>query len=312
MNIRYRMTGINFLLPVSFLLLNICTGAHSLFGQYLQFGQKITVDDTLFSSRGYSIAISYDGNTMTMGGPADNNYQGAAWVFQYSGNKWIQAGKKLYVQDSTTSSLGSSIAISSDGNTIVVGGPNNNSNEGAAWVFTRSGSQWVQQGGKLQGTGGTALAYQGNSVDISSDGNTLIIGGNANNSYTGAAWIFVRSGNTWTQQAALNISKPFDGSEFGISVALSANGNTALIGEPRDSSSYGAAWIYTRTADKWTVRKKLVPVDGILYPAFGSSVKLSSGGNVAIVAGQYDNGTKGAVWIFEGSGTQCAQINIIL
>src|SRR5438552_4080123 len=70
----------------------------------------------------------------------------------------------------------------------------------AAWAFTRTGSTWSQQGNELVGTGAIGLPTQGNSVAISADGNTAIVGGPFDNSRAGAAWIFTRSGGLWTQQ----------------------------------------------------------------------------------------------------------------
>jgi hypothetical protein len=108
---------------------------------------------------------------------------------------------------------GMSVALSADGNTAIVGGPGPNNSDrdrspvvgpaGAAWVFTRSGGAWRQQGGKLVGTTseyGGGLWSQGASVALSSDGNTAIIGGPSDNRTTGAAWVFTRSGSIWAQQ----------------------------------------------------------------------------------------------------------------
>jgi hypothetical protein len=84
---------------------------------------------------------------------------------------------------------GISVALSADGNTAIVGGPFDNSNAGAAWVFTRNGGMWTQQGDKLVGSGASGDAGQGNSVALSC--NTAIVGGPLDNSSAGAAWAFV-------------------------------------------------------------------------------------------------------------------------
>lgn len=95
---------------------------------------------------------------------------------------------------------GWSVAISSDGNTAIVGGPDDNSNAGAVWVFTRIGGVWTQQGSKLVGTGSAGNAWQGWAVAISSDGNTAILGGFHDKNNAGAVWVFTRSAGVWTQQ----------------------------------------------------------------------------------------------------------------
>jgi hypothetical protein len=106
-----------------------------------------------------------------------------------------------------------------------VGGPNVDGG-GAAWVYTRSGGIWTQQGDKLvgTGTGNNAPAQQGYSVALSGDGNTAIVGGPSD--VTGAAWVFTHSGGVWTQQG----SSYFGNAGQGYSVSLSGDGNTAIAG----------------------------------------------------------------------------------
>ena len=94
---------------------------------------------------------------------------------------------------------GTSVALSGDGNTAIVGGPNDNSSAGAAWIFTQSNGAWSQQGSKLVGTGAVGNPQQGISVALSTDGNTAIVGGPNDNSSGGAAWVFSRNARgVWT------------------------------------------------------------------------------------------------------------------
>jgi hypothetical protein len=85
---------------------------------------------------------------------------------------------------------GSSVALSADGSTAIVGGPGDDNVVGAAWVYTRSGGVWTQQGTKLVGTGAVGRALQGVSASLSGDGNTAIVGGENDSNGAGAAWIF--------------------------------------------------------------------------------------------------------------------------
>jgi len=71
-----------------------------------------------------------------------------------------QGGKLLGTGEVGNAELGNSVAVSSDGNTAIVGGPGDNGNAGAAWVYTRSGGVWTQQGGKLVGSGAVGGAYR--------------------------------------------------------------------------------------------------------------------------------------------------------
>jgi hypothetical protein len=119
------------------------------------------------------------------------------------------------------------------------------------WVFTRSGTTWTQQGPKLVGTGATGHASQGWSVALSGDGNTALVGGDGDNGYVGAAWVFTRSGTTWTQQGRKLVGTGATGgdAEQGFSLGLSSDGNTALIGGPGDNDNMGAVWVFaTRQA----------------------------------------------------------------
>ena len=134
---------------------------------------------------------------------------------------------------------GFSVALSADGDTAIVGGlaDNDVNGPGAAWVYTRNGGVWTQQGSKLLGTGAVGSARQGKSVALSADGNTAIVGGNGDNSDTGAAWVYTRNGGVWTQQGSKLVGTGAIGAaEQGFSVALSADGNTAMVGGPSSLS----------------------------------------------------------------------------
>jgi hypothetical protein len=111
---------------------------------------------------------------------------------------WSQQGPKLVGTGAIGAFVeqGWSISLSSDGNTAIVGGPGDNGDTGfgvgAAWVFTRSGRVWTQQGRKLVGTGNVDNARQGQSVSLSGDGGTAIMGGPFDNNDVGAAWVFAQ------------------------------------------------------------------------------------------------------------------------
>ena len=97
---------------------------------------------------------------------------------QFALAQFTQQGPKLVGTDAAVNAQqGFSVALSADGNTAIVGGYADNSSAGAAWVFTRSGAVWTQQGSKLVGTGAVGHAWQGYSVAMSADGNTAIVGG---------------------------------------------------------------------------------------------------------------------------------------
>jgi hypothetical protein len=159
---------------------------------------------------------------------------------------------------------------------------------------------WSQEA-KLVGTRRDAL--QGNSVSLSGDGNTAIVGGPLDNSLAGAAWVYTRTGGVWSQEAKLVGTDAIGGARQGWSVSLSGDGNTAIVGGPSDNPdgpfSVGAAWVYTRTGGVWSQEAKLVGTGAIGPDAHqGNSVSLSGDGNSAIVGGPTDNGYVGAAWVF--------------
>jgi hypothetical protein len=167
-------------------------------------------------------------------------------VFTRSGNTWTQQGLKLVGSGGTAGAdQGASVALSADGNTAVIGGPGDSSGAGATWIFTRSGSTWSQQGLKLVGTGSVQPSTQGAKVALSADGNTLIMGGYTDNSSAGAAWIFSRSGTTWSQRGAKLVGSGAVGpATQGLAVAMSGDRRTALVGGIGDVASVGATWAY--------------------------------------------------------------------
>ncbi len=132
------------------------------------------------------------GILFTEGGASDNGNKGATWIFTRSGSVWTQQGSKLFGTGAVGNAhQGYSVAITSNGNSVIAGGSGDSSGAGAVWIFTRSGGVWSQSGQKLHGTGGVGGSNQGSSVAISSNGNTAIVGGYSDNVVTGASWVFV-------------------------------------------------------------------------------------------------------------------------
>jgi hypothetical protein len=259
------------------------------------------------SRQGSSVALSADGNTAIVGAFADNGGNGAFWVWTKSAGVWTEQGTKLIATDAVGSaSQGCAVSLSADGNTALVGGSTDNGNAGAAWVWTRSGSVWTQQGKKLVGSGATGFARQGASVSLSGDGSTAIIGGNGDDGSAGAAWVFTRNGGAWTQQGSKLIgASAVNPAGQGSAVSISNDGNTAIIGGTADNSFTGALWVWRRSSGVWTQQPgKLIGSSATGSAGEGASVSLSSDGNTAIVGGYFDNSSAGAAWIFAAATPQ--------
>ena len=213
--------------------------------------------------------------------------------------------------------FGFSIALSGDGNTAVVGAfghtVNGNVYPGAAYVFTNSGGNWSQQA-ELSASDGAAGDWFGDSVALSGDGNTAVLGASGHavngNQIQGAAYVFTNSAGSWSQQAELTASDGVYDDEFGISVALSSDGNTALVGAlfhtVNGNTNYqGAAYVFANSAGSWSQQQELTASDGAGGDLFGNSVTLSSDGNTALAGAPYHtvngNANQGAAYTFVNS-----------
>jgi archaellum component FlaG (FlaF/FlaG flagellin family) len=286
--------------------------SHPAHAQLSQQGPKLV---GTAKSQGMSVALSADGNTAIVGG-------GDPEVWMRSGGVWTKQSTKLVgsgaVGDAGT---GTSVALSADGNTAIVGGSFDNDGTGAAWIWTRNDGVWTQQSGKLVASDAVGNGRQGASVSLSADGNTAIVGGPGDTTSIGAAWVWTRSGGVWTQQSTKLVGSGGVGNSLqGTSVALSADGNTALVGGPGGGTygnELGAAWVWTRSGGVWTRQStKLVGSGAEGNSLQGTSVALD--GNVAIVGAPYRLGpgpdpdltsglVTGAAWIWTRSGAVWAQ-----
>ena len=288
---------------------------------WTQQGPALTLNGATgpFDYLPYTVAMSGDGNTALVGDVGDNDLAGAVWVFTRSATTWTQQGPPLVGTGTAPASdvpgqseEGQSVALSDDGNTALVSGI------GQVWVFTRSGASWTQQGPVLSATS-LGVDYFDSGVALSGDGNTAIVGFQGGTSE--GALVLTRSGTTWTQQGPPLVGTGAVGaSKQGISVALSRDGNTALVGGPGpnyntegETHAMGAAWVFTRSGTTWTQQgPKLVGTGAVTNAEQGSSVALSADGNTAAIGGPWDDQTNsvnavGAAWVFTRSGTTWTQ-----
>jgi hypothetical protein len=256
---------------------------------------------------GFGNAVAIDGQTVVVGADHENGGAGAVYVFVLSGNAWVQQAVLTASDTTPSAAFGTSLAISGD--TVVVGAPgqlvNSSDAPGAAYVFTRSGSSWSQQA-ELGVPSAPMLGIFGEQVAVSS--NTAIVlanpqTSNFNASGFGAAFVFVQSGSSWTQQAEL-ASGAFNQSSPG-SVAI--EGDTALIGapfhNPNAGPSAGTVFVYERSGNTWDQQAALTAQFGF---SLGSSVALS--GDIAIIGADADGyDFNGGAYAFVRSGTTWTQ-----
>jgi hypothetical protein len=268
---------------------------------------------------GAAVALSGDGKTAVIGGPADNKGAGAAWVFIRTGSTWTQQGAKLVGSGEVAEArFGGSVALSADGNTALIGGYGDNGGVGAAWVFTRSGSTWKQLGAKLTGAGEVGKGAFGSSVALSSDHSTALIGGPSDAESAGAMWTFKYESATsnYVEQGS-KLTPAVKGKSFGTGVAVSATGETALVGGEavRVFKFEGGRWteqanlnesaeavamsndgktaligekneavVYTLNGSRWE-RQAVLGGSSVGERPGGHSVALAASGNIALTGG---------------------------
>lgn len=260
----------------------------------------VAADGAASDELGTSVGLS--GTTIVAGARNANGQAGAAYVFVRNGTAWSQQ-QKLTASDATALDLfGTAVAI--DGNTVAVGAPLDdvgaNANQGSGYVFVRSGTSWTQQQKVVAATSpdaqdqfGSSVAVLGNDAAFGAPGNYYTASG------SGAAYVFTRSGTTWTQQQGIFPSTyPSGGS--GRSVSLLAN--TLAIGGPGE----GAVYVYARSGTTWSLQQKQSkPADAF---AFGRSTALFNASNPTMAVGA--DGTnvalasqQGATYVYRRSGT---------
>lgn len=278
-----------------------------------QEGRKLTADGEAGAAEfGAAVALSASGTVALVGGPDDrrlpgdpgNDGYGAVWVFGHAGSAWKQLGAKLTGKgDPDNGDFGTAVALAGNGGTALVGAFNAGEGRGAAWVFHDGNSGWYQQGAALRGTGAVSAGVNfGESVALSRDGNTALVGGPGDSDNRGAAWVFTRSRSTWSQQGLKLLGQGGSGplAAYGVSVALSATGNEALIGGWDDNYDRGAVWVASRTRGHWSQVGAKLTAQGAngTAPYFGEAVALAAAGRTAAIGAPGDDGKRGAVLFF--------------
>jgi len=261
---------------------------------------------------------------------------GAVYVYARTGDRWAQQAYVKASNPGQDDQFGFAVTLSADGNTLAVSAPyedsaatgingnqadNSMMNAGAVYLFSRTGSTWSQQAYiKASNTGGPEDGDQfGYSIALSGDGNTLVVGaigedsnatginGDQNNDLaqgSGAAYVFTRSGTTWSQQAYVKAANTMANFLFGYSVAASANGNTIAIGSfdeggsareingpyDRRRGGSGAVYAFIRTGTTWSQQAYLKAKEGDAQDSMGCSVAISDDGNT-VVTGALDEDT---------------------
>lgn len=251
---------------------------------------------------GLSVALAVDGGTALAGAPFRNSNTGAAYVFT-RGSDGMYAQTPLAVPDGANGDqFGFSVALSADGSTALVGANGRNGGAGAAYLFTRGSGAYTQAAALTDPAGGANSDYFGFSVALSADGAAALIGANGRNGGAGAAYVYARGSGTYDQATALTATDGASNNAFGVSVALSADGSTALVGANGRNNATGAAYLFIRgSGGAYSQTAALTATDGANNDRFGDSVALSADGGTALVGANGHAGLTGATYVFANS-----------
>jgi uncharacterized repeat protein (TIGR01451 family) len=278
---------------------------------FVRTGATWTEQQKLAASSGapfdwFGFSVSVSGDTVVVGAAGENNAAGvdagSAYVFVKEGTSWIEQ-QKLLASDAAAGDLfGWSVSISAE--TVVIGAAGDNTpggtDAGSAYVFVRAGTSWTEQQKLVASDGAQGDAF-GSSASVS--GETVVVGAPdpVLRGGPGAAYVFVRSGTTWSEQQKLLASDGADADIFGTSVSVS--GEVAVIGAPFDDTpsgpDAGSAYVFVRSGTTWAEQQKLLAPDAAEDDEFGTSVSASA--NTVVV---------GAYWDDTASGTDAGSAHV--
>jgi len=278
---------------------------------WIQQAKLMAADGKAEDTFGGNVALS--GDTVVVGVIRDDDKvkgedSGSAYVFIRTESNWNQQAKLTALDASAGDSFGYGIGLSGD--TLVLSAPfddDKGKDSGSVYVFTRTGDTWSQQA-KIIAEDGSEGDVFGISIAISGD--TILVGADLNEEMgfnAGAAYVFTRSGGSWTQQAKLTANDGAAGDLFGVRVALEED--TALISARRDDDNImgidsGSAYIFTRVGNTWDQQVKLNAPDGAKDDRFGRSVALS--GDNALIGAMFQDEqgeNSGSAYLFKRSGS---------
>lgn len=273
--------------------------------EWAEQAKLITADGARGDHFGWRVAISQD--TVFVGAvDADDmsSNSGAVYVFVRDGTTWAQFQKLTPGDDTASDDFGGSISLQAD--YAIIGAktqPDEFGNfSGSAHVFAYDGDVWAEQA-KLTPTNGTSSDRFGYSVAMGY-GYAMVgaIGDDENGGFSGAVYVFVRNGDTWTQQARLTAGNGAVLHRFGFS--LSVSGDTAVIGAIGSDGhrpNSGAAYVFVRNEGVWVEDFKITASDGDEEDQFGYSVSISGGTAFIGAARDDDNGDhSGSAYVFQG------------
>lgn len=265
-----------------------------------EWSEEAAVPSPATPDRGYSVALSRDGNRVVIGAQSENAGVGAARVYVRNGAAWTEEAVLTASDGAPNDFFGGRVAIDGDGSRVLVGAPRwgwDEARAGYARVFRRTGSVWAEEA-RLDPEPMVKDMF-GAAVALSADGTRAIVGAPQAN----RVFSFVRSGTTWSAPELLEPGRPVAGVEdtavglfgpqFGHSLALSADGRRLLVGAPGEDRpgaiEAGSAFVFELEGERYMQALLLLPDRAEWRGSFGESIALSADGASAIVGAPGDS-----------------------
>jgi hypothetical protein len=245
---------------------------------------------------------------------------GSAYVFKRTGTTWSEQAKLVASDATVQDGFGTSTDISSDNNYVAIGAPQEQLavDAGAVYIYARTGDSWSQQA-KLEASDEVSVDWEGgqlgSDVGLDATGTYCIAGAYLDgypNDQKGAAYIFKRSGTSWSEEAKLIPSDAEANDRIGLRVDISADGLYAAVGavyEDTSATNAGSIYIFVRSGSSWSEQAKLNDSNALAGRAgwnLGQAVSLSDDGQY-LVAGAPGTGVyQGSAYVYKRTGTSWA------
>ena len=254
------------------------SGARGAAYVYARSGDSWTQEQKLVASDGaaldkFGYAVSITGDRALVGAYGASAYRGAAYVFVRIGGSWGRGAEARRRRRDRGDNFGYAVSLAAD--RALVGASGSDTGRGAAYVFVRNGSAWVEEQKLVAIDGGQGDSF-GYAVSLSGD--RAVVGTPGSDGYRGAGRVFLRSGGGWAEEQKLIADDGAAFDNFGTAVAI--GGERVLVGAHWNDDFRGAAYTYVRSegvaAGGWIQEQKLVPSDGAGGERFGGAVSLAA------------------------------------
>lgn len=265
---------------------------------------------------GWSLALSANGLVAAGGAPAYNrsgtngtDYTGAAYVYANTGGTWSAPITLSTSGLQTGGFIGGAMAVSANGQQVIVGAETMNTDTGAVYLYNETGGSWTNAPIRTTLTKPTGMVgnYFGEGLVVSANGQTLFVGTRPTTGSTqGEIYAYSLSGGTWSNPVALPMTGIPNGVDAGGVLAVSANGQVVVAGVPQENSAQGEVYVWTQSSGAWKNPVALALPSTLggagTISFFGTAVAISADGTVVLAGATGANNNTGAAYVYTDTG----------